>query len=113
MPFNVSKLLDAVIVTGPGSTFVTDAPATPGLGSDRLSFQAIIIGTGAVSATIQIEVSNDRTYWEVLHTITLSGTTSDHDGIADELPWAFVRGNVTAISGTGAAVTVNKAVVRP
>lgn len=69
------------------------------------AFQATVAGTGAVSATVLIQVSNDATNWITLATITLSGTNSATDGVAMSAAWGFVRGNVTAISGTGAAVT--------
>lgn len=63
-------------------------------------------GTGSV--TVNVEVSNDLSNWIVLGTISLSlSTTSATDGFTAEGPWTWVRGNVTAISGTGAAVTLN------
>lgn len=70
------------------------------------TFQAIVTGTGSVSATIDIEVSNNNVNWLVLQTLTLSGTTSATDGIASNAPWGYVRAEVTAISGTGATVNV-------
>ena len=70
-------------------------------------FQATVSGTGAVSATVNVEVSNDNTNWLVLGTITLSGTTSASDGFAAGAPWPYTRARVTAISGTSAAVTVS------
>lgn len=73
--------------------------------SPNRTFQASVVGTGAVSATVLIQVSNDATNWITLATITLSGTTSATDGVAMSAAWGFARGNVTAISGTGAAVT--------
>lgn len=74
------------------------------------TFQASVTGTGAVTATVTIECSNDDTLvnWcsTVLGTITLSGTTSSSDGFTTTAPWKYVRAKVTAISGTGAAVVV-------
>lgn len=72
--------------------------------------QASVVGTGAVTATVQVEVSNDDTYWIVIGTISLSGTTNDTDGIAVSAPWKSVRPNLTAITGTSAAVTVTASV---
>lgn len=69
------------------------------------TFQGSLAGTGVRSATVDIECSNDTTHWLVLGTLTLSDTATS-DGFASAAPWAFVRANVTAISGTGAAVTV-------
>ncbi len=70
------------------------------------TFQATISGTGAVTATVLIQVSNDASNWITLGTITLSGTTSATDGFASSAPWAYVRSNCTAISGTSAALSV-------
>ena len=75
-------------------------------GQGDCTFQATVSGTGSVSATVQIEVSNDNTNWLVLGTITLSGTTSASDGFASTANWRYVRSNCTAISGTSAALSV-------
>lgn len=77
--------------------------------SPDATFQAIVVGTGAVAANVSIEVSNDATYTvgTVAGTIALSGTTSDSDGFTTQnAPWKYVRANVTGISGTGATVKV-------
>lgn len=95
-----TKILSAVTTTGAGASYTLPE------GRRGEAYQAAVVGTGAVSATVAVEVSNDETNWDTLGTITLSGTTSDSDGFASIAPWCFVRGNVTAISGTGAAVTL-------
>lgn len=93
-------LLSAATSTGAGTSF---EPA----GISR-SFQL----TGAVSsstgsATVDVEVSNDGTNFITLGTISLSLTTStSSDGFVSTTAWRYVRGNVTAISGTGASVTL-------
>ena len=71
------------------------------------SFQATVVGTGAVTATVVIDCSNDGTNWcaTALGTITLSGTTSSSDGFTTSAAWKYVRARVTAVSGTGATVT--------
>jgi hypothetical protein len=77
--------------------------------SPHATFQATVTGTGAVTATVDIEVSNDGTNWldTVAGTITLSGTTTHSDGFTTtSAPWKYVRANVTAISGTSASVDV-------
>jgi len=91
-------LLSAVTSTGAG----TSRP----LAKTAATFQATVSGTGAVSATVAIEVSNDGDNFVTLGTITLSGTTTATDGFAASAPWAVVRANCTAISGTGAALSV-------
>ena len=73
---------------------------------DGGTVQATVSGTGAVSATVAIEGSNDGTNWLTLGTITLRGTTSATDGFAFSAPWVYIRSNCTAISGTGAALSV-------
>ena len=97
---NSDFLLKAVTSTGVGAAQYKDKLST--------SFQATVTGTGAVAATINIEVSNDptQTAWVVLGTITLSGTTTATDGFVSNTPWIYFRGNVTTISGTGATVNL-------
>lgn len=74
------------------------------------TYQASVKGTGAVTATVVIEGSNDGEFFLEIATITLSGTTSDSDGFVSQAAWGFVRARLTAISGTGAAVTVTMGV---
>jgi hypothetical protein len=71
------------------------------------SYQATVSGTGAVSATIVINVSNDNANWITMGTITLSGTTTATDGFTSTAPWAYIQAAITAISGTGATVNVS------
>ena len=94
----MAKLIDAQTTTGAGQA-ISQA-------GDAHTFQATVTGTGAVSATVLVECSNNGVNWLTLGTCTLSGTAAATDGFATAAPWSFVRGNVTAISGTGAAVTV-------
>lgn len=77
--------------------------------SINATFQASITGTGAVAATVTIEVSNDgvNAAKTSLGVITLSGTTTDSDGFATNSAWVYVRAKITGISGTGATVSVN------
>lgn len=76
------------------------------------TINAKVVGTGAVTATVIIYVSNtgDDNDWVTAATITLSGTTSDADGFAMNAKWAYCKANVSAISGTDAAVTVTMGV---
>lgn len=93
-----TPLLNAVTVTGAGT-----AQRCRGNGGTA---QANVAGTGTVTATVNIEVGNIPGVWEILATITLSGTASDHDGMSWVVPWTFVRANCTGITGTGAKLTV-------
>lgn len=76
------------------------------------SYQAVVSGTGSVTATVVIEVSNDgiNAINTPLGTIVLSGTTTDSDGFTSNAPWKYVRARVSAISGTGATISVNTGV---
>lgn len=94
------KLLDAATTTATGNPFQPPAGGC---------YQATVVGTGSVSATVLIEVSIDGVSWMTLSTITLSGTTSASDGFVAAGGWPNVRSRVSAISGTGAAVTVLQA----
>lgn len=89
-----------VTSTGAGIGVYKDSPYS--------TFHGVVTGTGAVAATINIEVSNDGVTWcsTVMGTITLSGTTSSADGFTSQAPWKYVRANVTAISGTDATAQV-------
>ena len=91
-------LLNAVI-----STVVSDWFP---LGVDNASVQATVVGTGAVTASVDIEYSNDKISALAGFTISLSGTTSASDGDFAQPKWTWVRCNLTAVTGAGAAVTV-------
>lgn len=83
--------------TGTGTT--ADAP------SGVATHQAILTGTGAVSATVIHEGTNDPlglTGWTTIVTYTLSGTNEVSDGDVLEHSWLKTRARCTAISGTGA-----------
>ena len=87
-----------VTTTATGNGIYKDSPYS--------TFQATVTGSGAVTATVAIDCSNDGTNWcsTVLGTITLSGTTGLADGFTTTAPWKYIRARVTAISGTGATV---------
>ena len=100
-------LLNAVSTTGAGGAWNprdTSAIAT----YTQHSFQAVgntSASTGA--ATILIQVSNDGVNYITLGTITLTlGTSVTSDGFAVANSYEYYRANVSAISGTGAQVTV-------
>jgi hypothetical protein len=99
-PDKIAYVLNGKTSTGDSAIFAI----TP----DQRTFSAKVVGTGAVTATIIIYVSNtgDDDDWSTAATITLSGTTSDSAGFAMNAKWAYTKANVSAISGTGAAVTV-------
>lgn len=93
----VNILLNA---TAPG------AGASKPLNAKDLTFFGVVAGTGALTGTVLIQVSNDNVNWLTLGTINLSGTTVAQDGFASSANWTFFRANVTAITGTGATINV-------
>ena len=100
----MANLLTAATATGAGSTMPRAAGQSSILGYG-------ITSAGAGAATVAIEVSNDGTNWKTSGTLTLKlATTVTTDTNTDthliDAAWAYVRANVTAISGTNAAVTV-------
>lgn len=103
------KVMDLLPSAGTTTTVTGDGRYKD---SPYTTFQASVVGTGAVTATVVIDCSNDGVNWcsTALGTITLSGTTSSSDGFTTAAPWKYVRARVTAISGTGATVTVNMGV---
>ena len=96
-------LLDAVTSTTTGSAYYN------GNGDQQTPISAKVSGTGAVSATVKIYGSNQNTNsgGVLLMTISLSGTTSDSDGDVIKTSYPFLYADLTAISGTGAAVTAD------
>lgn len=91
------------------SASITGAGTAFDLKNKKNTFQATANGTsGAFSATVDVEVSNDETNWITMGTISLAGTatTANSDGFTSDSAWAFIRGNITAISGTGATATL-------
>lgn len=94
-------LLDGADSTGAGSSFNGSSGA----------FQVIANGTsGAFSATVKVQVSNDDTNWDDAVEFSLSGTatTADSEAAAITANYKYVRGNVTTLSGTGANVTLTQ-----
>ena len=78
---------------------------TSGLKPNR-TFHLTVTGTGAVSATANVQVSNDDTNWMTVGTLTASGTTAASDGLVIEACWLNMRIDLTAISGTSARAIV-------
>ena len=93
-------VLRGVTATGQGQWF-------PDLGTAP-TFHAQVTGTGAVSASITIWARNieSGTGLVSLGAITLSGTSGATDAAVTQFRYMEYMAEVTAISGTGAAVTV-------
>lgn len=92
-------MLNGVTTTGSGSAFA-DSGRAP-------TFSASVSGTGAVSATVTIEARNVASgAWGPYGTMTLSGTTTAGDTLGGGARFMEYRATLTAVSGTGATVTV-------
>ena len=77
------------------------------------TFQAIITGTGTVSAAVAIQATNEdataagtKANWVTLGSVSLSGTTTATDGLSSVTSWRWVRATVSSITGTNATVEV-------
>ncbi|WP_295541088.1 hypothetical protein [uncultured Pseudacidovorax sp.] len=110
--------LDVEVEGGAGAPLATAAASTgagtPVAGVPRMkTFQASgTTSAGAGSATVQIQGSNGASGpWDVIGTITLTlSTTIASDSFTSNDRYAYLRSNVTAISGTGASVNVTMGV---
>lgn len=107
----------AVALAGPITTLLLNAPTTgvgtgvnyssftPTIPQPNRWFQATLNGASAVSAAVNIEGSTDNTNWVVLSTLNLtSASATQAAALVTTAPW--IRGNITAISGTGETVTL-------
>lgn len=74
------------------------------------TFQATVSGTGAVTASVVIEASNDANGWLSAGTITLSGTDLASDGFPSTTMWSHVRARLVSVTGVGAKVDVTMGV---
>ena len=91
------------LMTGRTSTATGTTIEAPGPGA---TVQARVTGTGAVTATVVVQVSNFDNVWLTLGTLSLSGTTTATAGLALDAHWAYIRADLTALTGTGATVDV-------
>ena len=74
---------------------------------DKSVCQSTITGTGALTATVEIygNTTRQNTGGVLIDTHTLSGTTTATAGKMLDGPWPYMYAKVTAITGTGAAIT--------
>lgn len=86
------------------TTGASDAREAPGPGG---TVHARVTGTGSVGATVDVQVSNfPDGPWLLLGQLVCSGTTTAANGLALEAHWAYIRANVTALTGTGATLDI-------
>lgn len=97
-------LLDAATTQGD----VSDGHQNSNNGSPETTYQAFgTTSSGAGTAVVDIEVSNDNKHWITGGTISLTlATTVSTDGIALSSAWKYSRANLSTLTGTGASVTV-------
>lgn len=93
-------LLNAATATGAGES--------QSLWGDEKSVQVTHSTSAGVGAAVVVfQVSNDNATWIDAATFTLTlSTTPTAEGFTRNGPWKYVRGYVSSISGTGAAVTM-------
>lgn len=115
-PGYLEEINHAMIVSlGSGAATILQTTTVAAIGTSvsatggRLSCQAVATGDGTLTATVLIQVSNNNVDFLTLGTITLSGTTPQQDGFATDVPWAYIRSNVTVFSqssGTNKSITI-------
>lgn len=93
--------LISATATGTGQAF--------GRNGNNWSYHLAVAGSGAVSATATVEVSNNNAQWVSFGTLSASGTTSASDSIVGTAPWAYHRARIDTISGTSAVASVTGA----
>lgn len=71
------------------------------------SVQATVVGTGAVTADLSVQVSNDLVGWVEIQAIALSDSDLATNIYTVQSAYRHVRVEVEAITGTGAEVTVS------
>lgn len=97
----LTLLSTAVAATGDTFPMNVNGPAR---------FEASLAGTNTVTATVIIEGTNTPTVstsWLTENTLTLSGTTTAHDGFSSASVYPFIRGRVSVMSATSAIVTAS------
>lgn len=96
-----ATLLNAATATGAGS-FANGASGTKTYHASGSTSS----GTGA--ATIIVQGSHTGVSWDTIGAISLTlGTSATSDGFTSDDRYTIVRGNVSALSGTGATVTLS------
>lgn len=99
------QLQTETLLQGAGANAIGNAKHIP---RAMRAIGASVAGTGAVSATVEIEGSNLGEAWYPVATFSPAGINGvGVDGEVIESPWYMLRARVTAISGTGAAVTAS------
>lgn len=90
------NLLTKRSTTGIGNPVEVEPAGGQGIGARSYlrSFQVTLTGGG--SATVKIQFSNDKSGWIDAATMSVDATTPS-EGFSTEVPWKWVRANVTAL----------------
>lgn len=99
-PGTFSQSMVGALAVGPGVPAATTVLAVAVNGSSLT-----LSGNATASGLIQLNLFAQNWLATPLGVITLSGTNNTTDGFTSSAPWRYVRSNVTAISGTAAAVS--------
>lgn len=100
----ITILLQNVASVGAGPS-INFARMSPDIPIPNRAFQVVLNGASADSATVTLQGSNDNTNWLTLATFSPTSAVPDV-GSQVVSTYAYMRGNLTAISGTGASVTM-------
>lgn len=97
----------SITLLSPATSAVTGDPFDgPWNTARRGMVQAVITGTGALTATVTVQGSNNGVNWTTVGSaMSLSGTTSDTKTQAVDYPWALLRAVSASLTGTGATVS--------
>lgn len=71
------------------------------------SVQATVVGTGAVTCDLSVQVSNDDVGYVEITTFTLTDTDLATNIATIQAAYKYVQVEVEAITGTGATVTIS------
>lgn len=94
-----------------GSNSINPTADTAPINTQTQAFQLTVTGSGNVSASAQIIVSNDGVNW-ASYGSAIAATSGASPNLAigsGAQPWQFFSAYITAISGTGAKATVTMA----
>jgi hypothetical protein len=103
----VMQLLSGATGITTGAAFKYAIPSSV-TGQHDLHIQSTLTGTGAVTASVLIQASTDPATmgWATIYQVDLTGTDSTSTINAIIAGAAAYRATVTAITGTGASVSV-------
>lgn len=100
---------DGSNVGGVNPNYQPNNPAGSTTPAASQGFQLVVTGSGPVSASAQVVVSNDGVNWTNLSpliTAPAAGGTSSAIGGNSNVPYQFFGAYITAISGTNAKATL-------